>query len=386
MKTQRTLLVFAALLLSLTLSSTACTSDVEVDSEIYLCTTDSDCAGLVCLAAPADPSTKICQSAGGLSLDCSPGCPNGAECAEGLCLNNAEGNCGWFRPGLDDSRPMCKIEKGSFIVGCISGEEHCTADAEFDQRISLTTNLYIDRYEVTNADYKKFLDHKAGESTTPPACQDGEDIWDRTNRSFPDGSDSNLSDHPVVCVTAITAAKYCEWAGKVLPTEAQWEAGARGDIGRVFPWGDTFEQGRAQCFNPMPCVTPPVINVASECTHVYSEGVCSVSLGGSGSCCLETAPVSAENESDGTAVTGLRHMAGNVAEWVADGWVGNHDGWRTSLADPFVPTDGKSERVAKGGSWTTPAWEIAGWGRQGFPANRGSREVGFRCAVSVPDQ
>ena len=88
--------------------------------------------------------------------------------------------------------------------------------------------FYLDRAEVTNAAYKKFVDatrHK------PPSN------W--TGSSFPDGRDN----FPVTGVTWQDAADYAAWAGKRLPTEAEWEAAARGTDGRKYPWGNGFRQG-----------------------------------------------------------------------------------------------------------------------------------------------
>ena len=115
--------------------------------------------------------------------------------------------------------------------------------------------FYIDRMEVTNRRYQKFLedvprhpDYKAIVETlgyyAPPKD------WRKTQ--FPEG----LGDHPVIWVSWFDAANFCQWAGKRLPTEKEWERAARGTQGRTYPWGNEFERDRANLPNKIGSKVP----------------------------------------------------------------------------------------------------------------------------------
>ena len=120
-------------------------------------------------------------------------------------------------------------------------------DAHPEQKPFLK-GFYIDRFEVTNRRYQKFLEsvpthpeYKAiVETLGYYASPKG---WRKTE--FPKG----LDDHPVVWVTWFDAANFCQWAGKRLPTEKEWERAARGTEGRIYPWGNEFERDRANLPN-----------------------------------------------------------------------------------------------------------------------------------------
>jgi formylglycine-generating enzyme required for sulfatase activity len=111
-----------------------------------------------------------------------------------------------------DGRPMVFIPAGEFLAG------------EDRVKVSVAA-FYIDRYPVTNADYKTFVTATHWEE---PAH------WRRG--TWPEGK----ADHPVVQITWESAIAYAQWAGKRLPTEEEWEKAARGTDGRVWPWGSTF--------------------------------------------------------------------------------------------------------------------------------------------------
>jgi formylglycine-generating enzyme required for sulfatase activity len=113
-----------------------------------------------------------------------------------------------------DGRPMVFVPAGEFLSGP-------------DREKVVTAAFYIDRYPVTNAEYKKFVEATGHEH---PAH------WRRG--TWPEGK----ADHPVVQVTWESAQAYADWAGKRLPTEIEWEKAARGTDGRVWPWGNRFDR------------------------------------------------------------------------------------------------------------------------------------------------
>jgi formylglycine-generating enzyme required for sulfatase activity len=164
-----------------------------------------------------------------------------------------------------DGAEMILIPAGEFIMGSPEGEGD---DDEHPQHNVFLNAFYIDKYEVTNAQYKQFMDatgHKA------PGYWDNERV--------------NQPNQPVVGVTWHDAVAYARWAGKRLPTEAEWEKAARGIDGRKYPWGNEWDGSK------------------------WSSGSGSVVY-------KSAAPVGSFPE--GTSSYGVMDMAGNVWEWCAD--------------------------------------------------------------------
>jgi formylglycine-generating enzyme required for sulfatase activity len=125
----------------------------------------------------------------------------------------------------DETSDMVLVAEGEFIMGSLDGD----ADEAPPRRVHLPA-FYIDRFEVTQAQYARFV---AATRRRPPI-------------DWPDGKVSpRQSNHPVVNVTFDDAQAYAKWAGKRLPTEAEWEKAARGTEGRIFPWGDSASTASA---------------------------------------------------------------------------------------------------------------------------------------------
>ena len=198
--------------------------------------------------------------------------------------------------------------------------------------------FYMDRYEVTNALYKKFIDatgHKAPR------------YWNDSKRNTPD--------HPVVGVIWDDAKAYAEWAGKRLPTEAEWEKAARdGLVGRKYPWGDSEPDG-SQC------------NFADRNTDFdWSDKSVDDGYG-------NTAPVGSFTPNG----YGLYDMAGNVWEWCAD-WYGEKYYSSSPTRNPTGPGLGTG-RVVRGGSrLNNPFGLRVGYSHMTLPTNT-SIDYGFRC-------
>ncbi len=211
------------------------------------------------------------------------------------------------------------IPGGPFILGSNAGNEDETPQQE------LTVSSYnIDIYPVTNAEYKEFVD---GTGHNPPRT------W--KEGAYPEGT----ADHPVIWVNWQDAQAYCEWAGKRLPTEFEWERAARGTDGRTYPWGDAFD--------------------AAKCNSQESG-------------LKTTSPVG--SYADGASPDGLFDMAGNVWEWTAD-WYQGYRGTRYELS-----RYGTQFKVLRGGSWFDAQDAVRSTVRKSFDPNQGFSTIGFRCA------
>lgn len=271
-------------------------------------------------------------------------------------------------PTIDFETPeeMVLIPAGEFLMG--SPEDGASFDDERPQRRVYLRSFLIDRYEVTNARYKPFLD-ATGHSE--PNHQKLEfRLWFH-GRPFP-GSEQ----HPVVNVNWWDAVAYCQWLGKRLPTEAEWEKAARGTDGRRYPWGNNWEFTK--------------VNSASYWaghTIEFKDGVewTAFWVSGDGARISHERGIRGEvltlpvgNFPEGVSPYGLFDMAGNASEWVQD-WYEPYAYLNAPLSDPQGP-NGQLLKVVRGGSWLKPARNIRTSDRDyGFPADRASG-IGFRCA------
>ena len=146
--------------------------------------------------------------------------------------------------GPEIENDMVLIPGGEFIMGSTSAEVEETIKAfgkketfnkeacrmESPQKKATIKPFYIDRYEVTNAEYRKFI---LATGHQPPSNWSGADYpIDKAN-------------FPAVMIAYKDTEAYAKWAGKRLPTEAEWEKAARGADGRIYPWGSNFEPGIA---------------------------------------------------------------------------------------------------------------------------------------------
>ena len=143
--------------------------------------------------------------------------------AAALLLAGAGALAGAQAPASRDGAEMVRVDAGPFLMGSLAGD----ADEAPARRV-LLPEFYIDKYEVTHQRYAQFL---AATGRRAPV-------------DWPGGAmPPKLAAHPVVNVTFDDACAYAAWAGKRLPTEAEWEKAARGTDGRVYPWGNSA-QGR----------------------------------------------------------------------------------------------------------------------------------------------
>lgn len=270
------------------------------------------------------------------ALECGPDPVCGVECgpcSQGYACSD-ERLCVGF-PG------MAFVAAGPFWMGCNEAvEDDCSFTEKPYHQVTLKS-FFIDRTEVTVAAYDACVQASACDTPTI------ESEWCHYGKE-------GVAALPMNCVRWAEAADYCDWAGKRLPTEAEWEKAARGDDGRKHPWG----------------------NEAATCDHAvmnYQDQ----------SGCGTDAPWEVCSRSPtGDSPYGLCDMVGNVWEWVAD-WY-DEDYYAASPAtDPQGPDSG-TYRVARGGSYLGPVSYMRASRRLNeWPAAR-SDGLGFRCVKDVP--
>ncbi|MFM8551471.1 MAG: formylglycine-generating enzyme family protein [Nitrospiraceae bacterium] len=265
--------------------------------------------------------------------------------------------------------PMVLIPAGPFLMGSPEGGD--SFSDERPQRTVFVSAFWMDRYEVANADYESFV---AATSRQAPANLDPDVTLWAHGKPIPD---SRL--HPVVNVSWHDAAAYCQWAGKRLPTEAEWEKAARGTEGRRYPWGNEWDWTRANSASYWAGRTVEFKDGAEwKAFWVTGEGArISKERGLRGE--VLTLPVGSFPE--GASPYGLLDMAGNASEWVQD-WFEPYYYLKAPSTDPKGP-NGVLLKVVRGGSWLKPARSLRTADRDyGYPDEHPSG-TGFRCAKDV---
>lgn len=232
-----------------------------------------------------------------------------------------------------DGAPMVLVPAGEFTMGSDKGDED-----EFPvHRVHLHA-FYIDKFEVTNGRFANFVDTIQSE---PP--------WGFEDKDTP----VTHADRPVRWVKWMDAMAYCLWAGKRLPTEAEWEKAARGADGRIYPWGND----------------PP--------TPVHA--VYGLKDGGE-----ETISVIGDR-GKGQSPYGAHDLAGNLYEWVLDWYAENYylNFATTPAVDPRGPSEGTA-KVQRGGSYINNPYRLRSSFRTKGDPTEEDPHVGFRCAQDVP--
>jgi formylglycine-generating enzyme len=230
-----------------------------------------------------------------------------------------------------DGAPMVLIPVGEFTMGSDKGDD----DEEPVHRVFLDS-FYLDKFEVTNGRFAKFVEAVQSE---PP--------WGFADKETP----VLRQDQPVRWVNWMEAMGYCLWAGKRLPTEAEWEKAARGSDARIYPWGND----------------PPTL---AHAVFGLKEGSDTVSAIG--------------NRDKGKSPYGVHDLAGNLYEWTTD-WYDEQFYRKNPAINPRGPAEG-SAKVQRGGSYINGAYRLRSSFRTKGDPTEHDPNVGFRCALDVPKQ
>lgn len=261
---------------------------------------------------------------------------------------------------------MALIPAGEFFMGSPAGTD--SLPDERPQRLVYLSSYFIDRYEVTNEAYVAFV--KTTGHRTPANANPASTLW---NDEIPM---TGIERHPVVNVSWNDAAAYCQWAGKRLPTEAEWEKAARGTDARRYPWGNVWDIAKANSASYWAGRTVEFTSGADwEAFWVTGEGAKLAKEKGLKGEVL-TMPVGSFPQS--LSPYGLYDMAGNVGEWVQDWYDPNY--YRSaSLSNPAGPERGAIKSM-RGGSWLKPAVSLRTTDRDWGTLDSRPSGTGFRCA------
>ncbi|GIL15054.1 MAG: hypothetical protein BroJett039_02270 [Chloroflexota bacterium] len=220
--------------------------------------------------------------------------------------------------------PMIEIAGATFRMGSDAGN----ADAKPPHEVTVKTFM-LDQFEVTNADFKLFVDAQSYKTDAEKSNES--DTW----LTYAQGKDN----HPVVKISWNDAKAFCEWAGKRLPTEAEWEFAARGTDGRAFPWGNEFN----------------VKNVNGKETGLR------------GTAAVGSFP-------GGASPFGIQDLSGNVQEWTAS--APEHYPGNSANSKLY----GANLLIQRGGGWFATQERLTAFFRDSNVATAANDDVGFRCA------
>jgi len=237
-----------------------------------------------------------------------------------------------------DGMVMVYVPAGEFSMGSADSDSQAQSNEKPQHKVYLDA-FWIDRSEVTNWMYALCV--QVG------ACR--EPLLTRSFYRHTYYDDEQFKDYPVIFVGWDDAKTYCKWAGRRLPTEAEWEKAARGTDGRSYPWGESIDCTKAN----------------------YQDG--------KEGCVGDTAQVGSYPK--GASPYGALDMAGNVWEWVED-YYGESYYENSPERNPTGPEEGDAH-VLRGGSWNY----FMAYSRCAFrfqnTANYRFADVGFRCALSA---
>ncbi|OCT85736.1 formylglycine-generating enzyme [Xenopus laevis] len=280
---------------------------------------------------------------------------------------------------------MVLIPSGVFTMG--TDEPGIPQDGESPARKVHLDSFYMDMYEVSNSEFEKFV-KATGHVTEAETFGDSfvfeglitEEVKSTIHQAVaaapwwlpvkgadwrhPEGPDSNIlnrMDHPILHVSWNDASAFCIWAGKRLPTEAEWEYACRGGLeNRIFPWGNKLEP-KGQHY-----------------ANVWQGDFPTQNTGEDGY--VQTSPVTAFPANG----YGLYNMVGNAWEWTSDWWDTHHTA--DEVHNPKGPSTG-NDRVKKGGSYMcheSYCYRYRCAARSQNTPDSSASNLGFRCVAPAP--
>jgi formylglycine-generating enzyme required for sulfatase activity len=260
-----------------------------------------------------------------------------------------------------DPTAMCWVPAGEFVMGTPVDPKR--PDDGPARRVRISHDFYIDEYEVTNAQFARFLEARGNDQCGKNPCESSDRFGPIVHR----GKKFDVVDGKARLPASTSfegAQAYCAWAGKRLPTEAEWEFAARHDprtgIDHTYPWGDTFRVGVTNCIGAFDPQRGKVMAVGSFPSDRSS--------------------------------TGAYDMGGNVSEWVADCYSVDFSCSTDPCIDPLRTTDCKPFCSEGDGVECEPGRQLRGGDANDDPGWLASRrriqapsdwEGGVRCVVSV---
>lgn len=282
--------------------------------------------------------------------------------------NPALADCDDGDPGVNPETEVL-VPAGAFVEG------EPGADWAEPQRTVELSAYCVDRTEVTHAEFLRYLEdqERRGYSNTD---DEGRELYSIEDLVSPDeypsaftvdagvwSVDPAYADRPVTEVWEYSGEDYCAWAGKRLPTEAEWEKAARGTDAAPWPWGEETPDCDRAAF----ALVPPSPGVEAKLCYDLTVPVYSLL--------------------DNVSPYGAIGMAGNAGEWVSD-WFSPTAYEDPDLTDPTGPERGEPfddgvgtyvARIARGGNWAQQVERLRTFARVPEPEGGTSNGVGFRC-------
>ncbi|MHC4389825.1 MAG: formylglycine-generating enzyme family protein [Planctomycetota bacterium] len=232
-------------------------------------------------------------------------------------------------------RGMVYVPGGRTVIGT-PDRSNAAASPPYTARVP---SFFMDRYEVKNRDYQRFL------------IEDGREAPSHWTTPGPEGRRTyppERSEHPAINVSWLEADAFARWIKKRLPLEEQWERAARGDDGRTFPWGEE-ESGKR-------------VNLSANVSDLAPIG---------------TVPVG--TSSDDESPFGIFDLGGNVSEWTDSPYMPYPE------QEPGATDFDAARKVLKGGSWRYGARHARSFNRERAETSRRYPDLGFRLVQDVPE-
>ncbi|HAF48001.1 MAG TPA: hypothetical protein DCL08_02030 [Anaerolineaceae bacterium] len=248
-----------------------------------------------------------------------------------------------------DGMVMMYIPEGSFLMGSTNNDSSAFTHEKPRHKVYLDA-FWMDAYEVSNDMFLKFVESTGYQTLAEEQgysyMYNSSSTWtafDGVNWRHPMGDDSTYQNSlPVTHVNKYEAQAYCAWVGGRLPTEAEWEKAARGDDGRIYPWGNSFDSAKV---------------------HNNSSG----------------GPISIYASTGGASPYGIYNLAGNVFEWTNDWYDANYYEY-SPYDNPQGPSGGEWIAV-RGGGWKSSNRFVRTSHRDISTPDAMNYVMGFRCVM-----